>query len=140
MKNKIINLILIVTLIITSYGCKAQSIATQIQQNLEILESAIRGTWISTDDPNWSIEFNANGYCYWYYTNEATETFTYSILTTSPQCDQNVPTGGLQDFYLNLVDQEDNTILCYEILGVNEDSLSISTIGLGVKIYLFTKQ
>lgn len=134
-----IKIVLLVILISCSY--KVQSNAVLIQQNLSNLNSNIQGVWVSEEDPNWKLEFNSNGHCYWYYTNEDTEVFNYSILTTSPQCGQNVKTGGLEDFYLRLIGQESSSEeYCYEILGVNSESLSISTIGLGVKNYYFNKQ
>lgn len=104
-------------------------------------DEEIVGVWVSEDDPNWRVEFTNTGLCYWYYTEEDTDIFTYSISETSPQCGYEVRTGVTEDYYLQLVDEdEDGDTQCYEILGVNDESLSLSTIGLQVKNYYFLKE
>jgi hypothetical protein len=104
-------------------------------------DQEIIGTWISEDDSNWKIEFKTNGKCYWYYTGDDTEIFTYSISSTSPQCGYDVKVD-LQNpkHYLSLIDQEDGEEYCYEILGVNNESLSLSTIAVSVNYMYFNKQ
>lgn len=118
-----------------TFSCKAQS---QLQQ-VNSVSNQLIGTWISEDDTNWKIQFNTNGNCYWYYTNEDTEVFSYSISTTSPQCGYEVRVNTADDYYLKLTDS-DNEVICYEILGVDSSTLSLSTIGLGVKYFYFNKQ
>lgn len=101
-------------------------------------EEDIIGTWVSEEDSNWKIKFNDDGTCLWYYTNEITDTYTYTITTTTPQCGYEVKTGS-EYYYLKLIDA-DGGENCYEILGVDSLSLSISTISLGVKNHYFNKQ
>ncbi len=139
MKKLKLNKIVFFVLIVLSFT------KVQGQRNLNniVLESTlpdIIGTWISEEDTSWKIVFNSQGICYWYYDNELTETFSYSISTTSPQCGYNVRSNVGEDFYLKLIDQEDSTQSCYEILGVNDENLSLSTIDIGVKYYYFIKQ
>ena len=104
------------------------------------ITSKIIGTWVSEKDTNWTIEFTNEGVCYWNYPNEERDTFTYTISTTSPQCGYQVISDGTTYYYLKLENQEGNDSNCYEILGVNNQSLSLSTIGLGVKNLYFSKQ
>ena len=100
----------------------------------------IIGIWISKDDSEWKIEFRNDGKCYWYYTNEDTETFSYSINKTTPQCGEEVKIDGLEDYYLNLRSEVEFDLMCYEILGVDNKSLSIKEIGTNNKRFFFTKQ
>lgn len=80
----------------------------------------IIGKWISEKNSNWTVEFTTDGKCYWNYPNEDTEIFTYTITSTSPQCGYDVKTGGAEDYYLELVD-ENNNKYCYEILSINSE-------------------
>ncbi len=89
---KNIRLLLLISIISISYSCKAQLTQVEIQDNLTNLNSNLMGIWINEEDSNWKIEFNSNGKCYWYYTDEDTDIFSYSILTISPQCGKNVKT------------------------------------------------
>ncbi|MFT5890626.1 MAG: hypothetical protein ACI9Y7_000719 [Dokdonia sp.] len=102
-------------------------------------DDEIVGVWVSEEDPNWSIEFTNTGLCYWYYSGEDIDTFTYTTSETSPQCGYEVRTGVVEDYYLRLVDEDEDT-RCYEILGINDETLSFSAIGLQVKNYYFLKQ
>jgi hypothetical protein len=112
----------------------------QTNNNTTNIQSLLTETWINEDDSLWKVVFNENGLCYWYYNNQITETFTYLISVTNPQCGYNVVINTGEDFYLQLVDPEDATITCYEILGVDNESLSLSLIGeINVKYY-FLKQ
>lgn len=128
---------MILAVISISYNCKAQITQIQIQQNLTNVSSNLIGTWTNEDDSNWKIEFSANNTCKWYYNSHVTDTFVYSISTTSPQCGQQVKTGGAEDFYLVLSNLEDN--ICYEILGVNNENLSLNKIDVATKIFFFQK-
>ena len=136
---KTLKTILVTLLLVMTSSCKAQQTQFQ-QQNLSNMSSNIIGVWVNEEDPNWTIEFTTNGMYYWHYTGDNSDTFSYSISTISPQCGQEVKTGGIEDFYLSLIDNEDNEGYCYEILGVDDESLSLSSIGLGVKYFLFNKQ
>ncbi len=120
-------------------SCKAQQTNGSSSDVISITSKLI-GAWVSEDDANWTIEFTTDGKCYWHYTNDDTDTHDFSVSTSSPQCGYDVRTNVTEDFYLRLIDQSDASESCYEILGVNEDSLSLSTISLTVKNYLFNKQ
>jgi hypothetical protein len=126
----------LIILIITIYCCN-----THGQNNVSpTIQASIVSTWINEDDPNWKIVFASNGICSWYYTNQLTDTFNYSISISSPQCGYNVKINTGEDYYLRLVDQADSSRLCYEILGVDEESLSLSVIGEINKYHYFLKQ
>jgi hypothetical protein len=106
----------------------------------------IIGIWISEDDPNWKIEFKTNGKCYWYYTGDDTDTYTYtitdlsnSINQTADFCGKIVSAGKVESYYLKLVDTQSNDSLCYQIFGLTDSSLSINLLGAS-KIFVFDKQ
>ena len=121
-------LVLIAVFIITSF------INTKTSE-----KDLIIGTWISEDDPNWTIEFTTDGNSQWNYISENPDNFTYNITTSSPQCGYEVQVAGSQFSYLTLTDSSDGDITCYEILGVDNESLSLSTISLGTNYFLFNK-
>lgn|SRR5690606_24919626 len=140
MKTNKITLLLIIVFSLLAIKVQGQQININ-NANITEINSKIIGTWISEEDSNWKIIFNSQGICYWSYNNVITETFSYSISTTSPQCDYNVRTNTSEDFYLKIINQGDNNEqLCYEILGVDNESLSLSSIGIGVKYFYFLKQ
>jgi hypothetical protein len=110
------------------------------------LNQDIIGTWVSEDDSNWKIEFTTNGKCYWYYTGDSTEIYTYTITDfsnslsqTAEFCGKTVSARKKQSYYLKLVGGESNDSLCYEIFGITETSLSINSLGKS-KIIVFDKQ
>lgn len=114
----------------------------QTPPSISDTKSQLVGTWISEDDINWRITFNERGTCRWDYIDNSindTDFFRFEVYNTTPQCSQEVRTD-LNNHYLTLTDVEDLDIYCYEILGVDSNSLSISTVGLSVKNYLFVKQ
>lgn len=114
----------------------------QTPPSISDTKSQLIGTWISEDDVNWKITFNNRGTCRWDYTDNQvvnSDMFYFEVSNTTPQCNQEVRTD-LNNYYLTLTDVEDSDIYCYEILGVDSNSLSISTVGLSVKNYLFVKQ
>ena len=85
----------------------------------------IIGEWKNTETPEWKWVFTKEGKCYDYLDNQLSDTYNYSIESTSPQCDQNVPTGELFS-YLKLVNVKDaNDLFCYEILSLDETMLQI---------------
>lgn len=98
----------------------------------------IIGTWILEDDQNSKWVFTQNGTCYWYYNSVLEDSFSYSISQLPIQCGHQVKTGGEDDYYLKLVDQ-DNEEYCYEILGVSDTSLSLNFLGLA-DIKVFNKE
>lgn len=126
--------LLIITFLVI--GIITLSAFTNTDPNQDII-----GTWINEEDSKWKIEFKSDNKCYWYYNNEQTDAFSFEISSTSPQCgyDVKVDIANPRD-YLKLTDHEDGDEYCYEILGLNEESLSISTISLGVKYMYFNKQ
>ena len=106
-------------------------------------EEDIIGTWVLENDANSKWVFTDNN-CYWYYQNNLEGTFTYIIedLSNSSNstflCGQEVKTGGTEDFYLKLTNQ-DNDNYCYEIFGLKDEKLSINFLGQA-KIQVFNKQ
>ncbi len=100
-----------------------------IQLNQE--QEDIIGIWTNTETPQWKWEFRTDGKCYSYYDNEISEKYNYSVETTSPQCNQDVPTGKLYS-YLKLVNlNESNDVYCYEILSLDKESLQLRQIERG---------
>ncbi len=122
-------IIIILTLLITS---------SKTETNQEFI-----GTWISEKDTNWKMIFTQTE-CTWYYENEITERYFYSVANSSPQCDLEVPVE-THTTYLILTSKTDSQDkLCYEINGFVETipgrkTLSIRPIGKG-GFFLFLKQ
>lgn len=106
-------------------------------------EEEIIGTWVLESDTNSKWVFT-NDNCYWYYQNNLEETFSYTILDFSNTsnstsiCGQEIKTGGSEDYYLKLTDQE-NEDYCYEIFGLDNSKLSVNFLGQA-KIQVFIKQ
>lgn len=85
----------------------------------------IIGTWVSEDTPEWKWVFKSDGKCYDYYDGVLTDTYTYTLSTSSPQCGQVVPTGD-KFTYLKLVDDKDSTnTFCYEVFSLDKTNLEI---------------
>ena len=85
----------------------------------------IIGTWVSEDTPEWKWVFKSDGKCYDYYNGVLTDTYTYTLSTTSPQCGQVVPTGD-KFTYLKLVnDKDSNLTFCYEVFSLDKTNLEI---------------
>lgn len=106
----------------------------------------IIGTWILESDTKSKWVF-INDNCYWYYENSLEETFTYTVQDLSDSlnsglsvslCGQEVKTGGTEDYYLKLINL-DNEEYCYEILSLNNEILSINYLGQ-TKIKVFNKE
>lgn len=94
-------------------------------------KSNIVGTWVEENDSNWKLQFNSQSKCFWYYTGEATEEYTYTIQNTSPQCGLEVDTGN-NFTYLQLNNINDSTEkICYEILSLNDEYLQLRMIKKG---------
>ena len=85
----------------------------------------IIGIWVSEDTPEWKWVFKSDGKCYDYYNGVLTDTYTYTLSTTSPQCGQVVPTGD-KFTYLKLVnDKDSNLTFCYEVFSLDKTNLEI---------------
>ena len=85
----------------------------------------IIGTWVSEDTPEWKRIFKEDGKCYDYYNGALTNTYNYTLSTTSPQCGLVVPTGD-KFTYLKLVDDKDsNFTFCYEVFSLDKTNLEI---------------
>lgn len=89
-------------------------------------DQLIVGTWVevnSSFESRWV--FYENGICEDYAENKIFETYNWTIETTSPQCGQEVKTGGLFS-YLKLVNVDDNSdVYCYEITNLGEEYLAL---------------
>ena len=122
-------IIIILTLLITS---------SETETSQEFI-----GTWISEEDPNWKMVFT-QAECTWYYENEITEHYYYTVANSSPQCDLEVPIETYTS-YLTLTSKTDpKDKLCYEINGfaettIRRKTLSIRSLGKG-GFFLFVKQ
>jgi hypothetical protein len=118
-----------ITIMLSSYSCKAQVLQSNVQ-------TEIIGTWIAEDDINVKLVFTSNNKILDYYDNILTDTFSYSI---SHQCGTESDNNA---WFLKKTDQEDSSQICYEIYGVNDNSdsvLSIRNMTTG-KIFLYNKQ
>lgn len=119
----------IISLVITLMVLFGFTVIYQISKE----ENLIVGTWISKDEPQWKWVFNEYGKCFDYYNNQLSETYKWSIETTSPQCGQEVPVGEVFSYLIlvNVNDPKDE--YCYEIFSLDEKILQIryfNTIGL----------
>lgn len=109
-------------------------------------EENIIGTWVLEDDNSTKWVFT-DDHCYWYYNDTLEDTFTYTIqdLSNAPSsgsptllCGQAVKTGNTEDFYLKLIDLDDDEY-CYEIFGLDNEKLSINFLGQA-EIKVFNKE
>lgn len=100
--------------------------------------SSIVGTWVSEDDSNWKLIFTADNKCYQYYSNSLTETDSFIISNTSPQCGVRVPIDNYTS-YLQLINTQNAETICYEINGITDKNLSLRVIDNGGAI-VFVKQ
>lgn len=101
------------------------------------------GTWISEEDPNWKMVFTQDE-CKWYYENELTENYYFSISNSTPQCGYEVPVESTTSYLKFISKDNSNDIICYEINGFAETTpgrktLSIRAVGRGGHM-LFIKQ
>lgn len=130
---------------IKSENVRQETIADSIQMITSFkAKKGIIGAWILEGDTDSKWIFT-NSNCYWYYNNVIEDTFTYTIhdLSNIPSstltfCDYTVRNGNTDDYYLKLIDQE-NEEFCYEITGLNEENLSLSYLGQA-KIMIFNKE
>ena len=106
----------------------------------------IIGTWILESDTDSKWVFTTNN-CYWYYEGNLEDTFTYVLqdLSTIPNsglsvalCGNIVKTGGEEDYYLKLTDEDDQDY-CYEIFSLDNENLSINYLGQA-EIKVFDKE
>ena len=101
-------------------------------------DSTIVGTWISEEDSSWTLMFTAGNKCFDYYEEALTDSSTYSISNTSPQCGQNVPVGNYTE-YLQLTSLKNGDKTCYEVNGITSKTLSLSVIDKG-GAFVFNRQ
>ncbi|MDC7998639.1 hypothetical protein [Gilvibacter sediminis] len=102
-------------------------------------ENLLIGEWVSETDSNWRIEFDYDGRCFWHYEGEPTDEFEYNLSNESLQCGYSFPKADGQYEYLRLTDREGRQTYCYEVLGIDQESLSLRTIDLGVKNFIFIR-
>ena len=95
----------------------------------------IVGTWACNSTPNWKIEFESTGKCNWYYPNEPTEVYYYTIYS------EYTP-NGIEHTFLKLVNiNNQNEIFEYSINSIVDNILTLETLGgFGDKYLYFTKQ
>jgi hypothetical protein len=111
-KNRII-VTVVISAILTSFT---------IYQNQD---ASIKGTWISENDNSYKMVFSGSN-CTWLYTGQPSTTYSFTVSNTSPQCGEVVPVG---NDYLKLVNLNDNNdIMCYEIYGLSETTLTLRPI------------
>lgn len=82
------------------------------------------GIWISTDDTNWVWDFRSDGKLYSYYEGKLSNTYSYSVETTSPQCGKVVDVGA-NFSYLKLIDLSDQNAQCYEFYGFSDEYIQL---------------
>ena len=124
-------IILIIALIISG-GCKAQKIS--LQQQMDNYSSKIVNAWVDEEENSYKLEFLANGTCKEYSGNELLTTYNYSIVSDNCKDFSSENT-----IYLRLVDLEDPSITCFEILNITDTSLSILIIDRAKRLF-FNKQ
>lgn|GEM_PF-5925557 len=97
----------------------------------------IIGNWVSDRDSLSRVVFESNQ-CKWYYNNQLIETNGYVIQNTTPICGKDVLVNDKTNYLklTSLTNQESD--LCYEILGVTNTDLSLMDINTG-HIITFTK-
>lgn len=97
----------------------------------------IIGNWVSDGDSLSRVVFESNQ-CKWYYNNKLIETNCYVIQNTTPICGKDVLVNDKTNYLklTSLTNQESD--LCYEILGVTNTDLSLMDINTG-HIITFTK-
>lgn len=132
--NKTSSKIIAIFLLISIVGFTiSQSPLVQEKKRLII------GTWICDGDNNWKINFDNNGVCYQYYTNESTEEYTYII-------DSELSDNGLEHPFIKLTtvnskvsDVGEETE--YTIIGLGERKMILEYYtGIGISYTHFTKQ
>lgn len=102
-------------------------------------DSLIIGTWISDEDSKWKIVFTADSTCTWYYKNIVTDTYTYKLSNTSPQCGENVSINA-KTLYLSLTNINNGDEMCYFFNGCSEEYLSISYLYMPSTYAVFVRQ
>jgi|GEM_PF-1153527 len=100
---------------------------------------SIVGVWKHEEDENWQLKFLRNGTCMNIYIGIGTDTCTYSISNTSPQCGISVPVTSYSS-YLQLINIHDlDDIQCYDINGITDSILSITPVE-NHNIFVFKRQ
>ena len=135
MKIKITHLILPYSFFLLSM----QYSVGQTLSNSDQDKKLIIGSWLSEDDNSWKLAFTSNNHCNEYINNVLSNTYTFVISNTTPQCGIDVYMN-INTEYLQIKNENDSTdIRCYLIYGVTDKSLSISPLGIG-SAFIFDKQ
>ena len=89
---------------------------------------SIVGVWKHEEDENWQLKFLSNGTCINIYVGSLSDTCTYSISNSTPQCGISVPVTS-HSSYLQIINIKDvSEIQCYEINGITDSILSITPV------------
>ncbi|MGA9270780.1 MAG: hypothetical protein WBV45_09180 [Lutimonas sp.] len=92
-------------------------------------DGLIVGTWIPEGSPNHRMVFSKSGVLTEYNENNVVySSSNFKIATTSPQCGFEVEVGPLFSY---LILENENEIICYEILTLNAEYLALRTFGHG---------
>lgn len=94
---------------------------------LRAQEASIVGTWISEEDSNWKMVFE-NNTCTWFYQNEITQTYNFSISNSSPQCGEDVYVNNNTEYLKITKTQNTSDEICYEIYGLSEQYLTLRVV------------
>jgi hypothetical protein len=99
----------------------------------------IVGVWKHEEDENWQLKFLSNDTCINTYVGSMSDTCTYSISNTSPQCGTSVPVTSRSSYLqlINILNSGDN--LCYDINGITDSILSITPVE-NHNIFVFKRQ
>lgn len=129
-KYKILKYILsLIMLIIVSFTIYQSSL---VQEK----ESLLIGTWICDDTPEWKLEFDNNGKCFYRFEGEPTELYNYTIYNGFSD-------SGIEHTTLKLIDVNDSTNI--REYGINNltnesDNLVLEIVTPKVSYFYFTKQ
>lgn len=125
MQNK--KKLIVLCLFILGIGCKAQI----IQNQSTIDENLIIGNWMPENSPSLKLEFNSNNLLYKKKNDIVYKTYTWSISSTSPFCNEQVPVGPNYS-YLKLQNiNDENDIYCYEIISLDDNLLQLRLLDRG---------
>jgi hypothetical protein len=103
------------------------SIAAFSQKYVRQDRKQIIGTWIAEDE-DWKFVFTPD-ICREYHGGSLTSVYQYRISADSLQCDQKVYVNKEgQDHYLQLTPLMGGYKLCYQINGVNAETLSLGSL------------
>ncbi|QEK52448.1 hypothetical protein FYC62_12890 [Pedobacter aquae] len=137
-KLKSVIVILILTQSLVSFKGQNLTVGT-FKSPIIRQDSTIIGTWVSQNDNLWRLEFKNDSTLYSIYTGAGTDTCSFSISNSTPQCGITVPVEN-HTRYLKTININDNTdVSCYLINGITNTHLSLSVIDEG-GVQVFIKQ